>query len=167
MKHKRRPLTEEEIAIAHDVYIYTLPYEKIFISDALGFQKREYTTPGLKKNSGWILHLGPTAYNAIVTLDQKETFIHELMHVWQSVHSKHKLGYAIDSVCQQVLLLKFGKAYNYDVHAKWEDMHAEQQAQLVSDWYKLGCPTSDMRYDFVRDKVRTAIPVSKHIILDD
>lgn len=150
----KRLLKKKEIEVAWDVYSDTLPYDKIYISSSIGLGKRQFTTPGLKRNSGWVLHMGSAWYqSAGAEHKDRWIFIHELMHVWQSINAPHKWSYVADSVCQQIVLLKGKHAYDYTIGTPWEQLHAEQQAQLVSDWYQLGQSFDDDRYQYISNYV--------------
>jgi hypothetical protein len=113
-------------------------------------------TPELKPDGGWILHMGTLEDQAAL---DKGTFIHELMHVWQSYYSPYRWGYVANSLCHRYLLLKGQKAYDYVAGKTWREYTVEQQAKIIEDWFRLGSPTSEsvMGYDFVRDHIRPGI----------
>lgn len=155
---KRRDLRGDEIIFAKYVFGNSLPYDEIKISNTIGFGKREFTTPALRKKNGIILHLGVHGFNsAINPLEYRHIFIHELVHAWQSVHWKHRAGFVGDSVCQQVILLKGAKAYDYELGKKWSEYHAEQQASIISDWYYFGGIESDQQFEYVKNNLRPGI----------
>lgn len=152
-----RKMNETERICAERIFGDTLPWDRIIISNTIGLGKRPYTTPELKHKGGWVLHLGSKIF-ADTRGDGWLTFIHELTHVWQSYNSSIKWAYAANSVCQQIVLLKFGRAYNYTVGKDWNEYHAEQQAQIVEDWCGVGMyMESDSRFRYIRDHIRRGI----------
>ena len=153
----KRKISESEQQFANRVFGNTLPFDKIRISNTIGLGNRQYTTPELKYEGGWTLHLGREMYaNAIG--NGWNIFIHELVHVWQSYHSPIKWAYAANSMCQQIVLLKFGRAYNYELGKNWGNYHAEQQAQLVEDWCVDGkFSENDDRFPYIRDNIRLGL----------
>ena len=155
---KRRSLRMDEIIFAKYVFGNSLPYDEIKISNTIGFGKREFTTPALRKKNGLVLHLGVKGFDsAISPIEYRHIFIHEMVHIWQSVHWKNRWGFVGDSVCQQVVLMKGQKAYNYELGKKWSDYHAEQQASIISDWYYWGGIESDPQFEYVKNHLRRGI----------
>lgn len=153
----KRKATEPEKQFAESVFANTLPWDKISISNTVGVGNRPYTTPELKYGGGWILHLGSVLYGNVLG-NYQHIFIHELVHVWQSYHNPIKWAYAANSMCQQIVLLKGKKAYNYDLGKDWSDYHAEQQAQIVEDWCTVGkYSQSDDRFRYIRDHIKRGI----------
>lgn len=83
-------LYAEEIALAKEVFQDTLPYDRIFISNSKNqTQGITISTRANRKRAKYLL-LWSNAYKTnIAEADNrmKETFIHELVHVWQGQHS--------------------------------------------------------------------------------
>ncbi len=150
----KRKLTLDEKIFAQQVFNNTLPYDDIYVSNTIGAQDRQYVTPELRHDGGWIMHLGRAMYAGATLTSERETFIHELTHVWQSYHSPFRWRYAANSMCQQIVLMKGSKAYDYENGFDWKDYNAEQQAQIVMHWYQLGMSETDARYEYVRDHIR-------------
>lgn len=151
----KRKITEPEKRFAEQVFQNTLPWDKIYISNTIGAGQRQYVTPQARHDGGWIMHLGAAMYAGSTVTTDGYIFVHELTHVWQSYHSPFRWGYAADSMCQQIVLLKGSKAYNYTSGSPWTEYHAEQQAQMIQDWYLGGMSESDDRFQYVRDHIRT------------
>jgi hypothetical protein len=169
---KNRQLTDDEIQLAKVVYgDSSLPYHKIWISPRLGLGGSYYTIPGTHKGT-YVLHLGPDPYEDATDptrgqgddpLGQPGTgdafFIHELAHVWQGCHWKHHNDYIVDSVIHQTS--QGDDAYAYELGEKWSHYHAEQQAQIIQDWYrnKFRSVSEDAdnarRLDYINTNVRT------------
>lgn len=153
----KRAITFEEKTFAESVFENTLPWDKIIISNTIGAGNRQYVTPELKYGGGWIMHLGPQMYGGATLTYYSHVFIHELTHVWQSYHSPIKWRYAANSMCQQILLMKGAKAYDYEAGFQWNHYNAEQQAQIVMEWYEWGMWEKDERYEYIRDHIRKGV----------
>lgn len=152
----KRKLKSNEIEFAKVVFANSLPYDRIYVSNTIGAGKRQYTTPEGKHDGGWVLHLGAAIYPDAAVYGLS-VFVHELVHVWQSYNSPIRWGYAADSMCQQIVLLKGKRAYDYEVGKNWSEYHAEQQAQLVEDWYVGGLLDGDERFPYIRDHIRRGV----------
>ena len=156
---KTRLLTQPEIALATTVFKQTIPYRGVFVANGLGFEDRPFVLPIAAKFS-FIMNVGDCYANM-----DKEPFwvgnkryvprgllIHELTHVWQSVHGDHSWDYVVSSVWNQCVQ---GDAYNYDSDnlKEWDEYGAEQQADIVEDWYKNGLKEDkdkDLRYYYIK-----------------
>lgn len=83
-------LYPEEVSLAKEVFQDTLPYNRIFISDSKNqTQGITISTRANRKRASYLL-LWSNAYktNIAKASDRmKETFIHELVHVWQGQYS--------------------------------------------------------------------------------
>jgi hypothetical protein len=89
-----------------------------------------------------------------------EVLVHEACHIWQGYQNAFTWGYIIDSIYHQGQELVGGpNPYKYD-HAhdrlkQWDQYEAEQQAQIVEDWFAgrdLG------NFPYIRDNVRPGRP---------
>jgi hypothetical protein len=145
-----RALKSLEKATAHSVFLGTINYDLVRITDGLGAGDRAFTFPGAPLSAGGIasklllgggiggalldrivyINFGPAGYAD--ALADSRTFIHEMTHVWQYMHGLHV---AADSLSNQ---LAYGdEAYDYDKPAglAWDLYNVEQQAEIVADWY--------------------------------
>jgi RHS repeat-associated protein len=138
----RRPLTNAEISEAKKVFGDTIDYDKVEVAK------------GTKWSNAFGLDgVGPIRSSTMVTgntinvhesdmgkgtlkFKDKSVLIHELTHVRQ--YQKSGYGYMADSGINQIM--KGSEAYNYrdDMRkgVKWEKLGAEQQAQMVQDYYE-------------------------------
>jgi hypothetical protein len=153
----KRKMSQNERDLATAVFYETLPWDRIEISNTIGAGNRQYVTPELKYGGGWVMHLGPAMYGGTTITKDSDTFMHELTHVWQSFHNPLKWGYVADSMCQQILLMKGSKAYDYQPGSPWNSYHAEQQAQIVMHWYLGGVREDDVLFPYIRDHIRRGI----------
>jgi hypothetical protein len=155
LEYRERPLTETEISLAKKVFGETLPYGAIYLSNALGLQERAYTVPHPAKAASYVIHIGVDGFTDASAAALDRTLIHELTHVWQGVHRAHRLDYIFDSLHKQAQL--GSAAYDYVAGADWSSYGAEQQAEIVEDWYRLGMNEADPRFRYIRDNVRAGI----------
>jgi hypothetical protein len=165
--YAERFLTDAEKNLARQVFEETLPYGAIYLSNALGLERRAYTIPHPLHFGSYVIHIGPDAFpdatdSAVVMLGQTvdAVFIHELTHVWQGVNRRHAFDYVLDSVYNQ---LRFGSAA-YELNQddvgrkKWSEFNAEQQAMIVENWYVGGMLESDAGFTYIRDNIRARTP---------
>ena len=179
MAERRLNGSEEEIA--RQVFGTSLPYDQILVTDQLGMNDRKWTptVPGLMRTTRvFYLNVGPGPF-AGMQKDalhkpswksyQRDLLIHELTHVWQGYHGAVGPEYMLNSGFHQAVCsvnnALHGKdpskdrdaasAYKYAVGKPWRTYAAEQQAQIVEDWYYDGMSETDPRFAYVRDHVRT------------
>src|SRR5215468_2686096 len=111
-----RALTSLEKATAFSVFLNTIPYEFVRITDGLGARNLPFTFPGAPLSAGGIaskalgfLGGGSTVADLIVYINfepagyanalyDSRTFIHEMTHAWQYLHGVHV---ALDSLSNQ------------------------------------------------------------------
>lgn len=160
-----RHLATNERAIAFSVFKTTIPYDQILISDGLGGGDRPFTLPTSVpvsplfnvKGGKYVIHAGDGYYGMSTLQEDKNTLIHELTHVWQGEHGSRSWSYVADSIWHQVLS---DDAYDYDkrdLKEEWDDYGAEQQAQIVEDWFADGMKTDknvDLRFYYVKKFIR-------------
>lgn len=153
-----RNLALQETQIARSVFKSTIPYPLVLVSDALGGGDRPFTVPTYLplspyfnvKGGLYVIHAGDGYYGMSSRPDDRRLLIHELTHVWQAVHQSR--NYMASSIWNQVLT---ADAYAYDKGnlKNWEDYGAEQQAQIVEDWYADGMKTDrvkDTRFYYIK-----------------
>lgn len=165
--YKERLLTNAEKDLARTVFEETLPYGTIYLSNGLGLGHRAYTIPHPLHIGSYVIHIGPEIFpdatdSSKVMFDQTgdAVFIHELTHVWQGVNRATAFNYIVDSVYHQ--LRDKDHAYdlnNADIGTKaWGKFNAEQQAQIVENWYVAGRSEGDAAFRYIRDNIRTRTP---------
>jgi len=83
-----RLLSFNERILATNVFKATLPYNGIWIANDLGPQNRAWVSKGWSKTllgiaDKYVIHLGPIGYQDSTNSWIRNSFIHELTHVWQ------------------------------------------------------------------------------------
>jgi hypothetical protein len=126
IKHKTRPLTNEEITTAKTIFGSSLQYNLIRIDDEARI---------MTKDKG-IIYVGFNTINSWGAI-REDIFIHELVHVWQYQH--FGAGYITNALKAQVSEAGYNYAYTEGWYKKKtiHDFNAEQQADLVQDFYRL------------------------------
>ena len=99
-------LYPEEIKLAREVFKDTLPYERIFIANiSPNVQGITVATSPFRKRANYLL-LWSNAYKTNIAESNermKQTFIHELVHVWQGQYwGFHGMSYMWQSVWHQL-----------------------------------------------------------------
>jgi hypothetical protein len=89
----------------------------------------------------------------------RDTFIHELTHVWQGYHGVLGWAYMAQSMIAQgyALLTQHDRnvAYRYTPGEPWGSYNVEQQARIVQDWFLEGMKTTDdVRYPYIANHIR-------------
>ena len=157
-----RKLSTAEQTLAKSVFKAFLPYTKILIGDHTGIGGAPWT----EQYAGtFTLHMGEVAYadctssrwtTGVGTI--RNTFIHELTHVWQGHHSWAKGMYQLQSLGSQAkAILGTGdrnNAYTYTAGAAWDSYNVEQQAEIVEDWFKGGMSATSPLFPYIRDHIR-------------
>ena len=162
-----RLLRKSEIEFARQVFEDRLPYGRVHIAS--------YYLPG---NDGvpvtmasassiipvitmrhYTIYFGPEVFKEGADRPGiRDTFIHELTHVWQGYHSTLGWEYMVNSmVAQGHAILTQGdrnRAYDYKPGKAWDDYNVEQQALLVQDWYRNGMREDDERYTYIANHIR-------------
>lgn len=128
VKFNTRPLTENEIAIALNVFGETINYELVRID--------RHAYVGTKQ-----MNIAYVSFHTINSWGKlrKDIFIHELMHVWQY----ERMGAVYIPLALSAQKTKMG--YNYGgVSVLWENaeeglkaFNLEQQADIVADYYRI------------------------------
>jgi hypothetical protein len=158
-----RNLALKEIAIAKTVFKNTIPYDKVLVSDGLGYNDREFTMPtsmpatmlfNVDESLGkYVMHCGEGYYGMSNQQNDKETLIHELVHVWQGEHSSSSWDYVFGSMWSQALLGEDAYEYDRKVLKQWDDYNPEQQAYIVQHWFAEGMKEKedeDRRFYFIK-----------------
>ncbi len=163
-----RYLADGERHLAMKVFKFTIPYDEVLISDALGWDDRPFTMPtsyptspffNVPSSEGdYVIHAGDGYYGMSKLPPDQKTLIHELTHVWQGVHGNH---YVIWSMLLQA---SEDDAYDYKgnyLAEDWDDYGPEEQAQMVEDWFANGMQeydpatgTGDKWFYFIKKNIR-------------
>ena len=162
-----RLLKKSEVEFARQVFEDQLPYKKVHLAS--------YYLPG---NDGvpvtlasvssiipvntlrhYTIYFGPEVFkDGADRPGIRDTFIHELTHVWQGYHSSLGWEYMVNSmIAQGHAILTQGdrnRAYDYKPGKAWDDYNVEQQALLVQDWYRNGMREDDERYTYIANHIR-------------
>jgi hypothetical protein len=152
---KARWLNDAEWQIATSVFRSNLPFRRrILVTDACGIGDAPFTIPSAA------LHAIPAIIAAAISGAAAYTslLVHELTHVWQGHNSVFALSYVINSAFHQCRGSARGggrgAAYSYSAGLPWRAYNAEQQAEIVEDWYEAGMPESGELWRYIRNNVR-------------
>jgi Tectonin domain len=140
---KRRGISTAEYQFALALFEREFPPRDILtITNETGFNGRPYVRPTI---DGHIrINFGSHYDDVLGTAANRELFAHELTHAWQLEHFG-KVWYGKQAVVNQVIS---GDSYDYtcDPDKKLSDYNAEQQGEIVKDYYKKNaCATSITR----------------------
>ena len=174
---RTRLLTGGEIALAKIVFQTTLPYNQITISDSIGLGNRAFTVPMFNQGQGaamaigtlllgplatpfvlmrpssYLINFGASGFANAISSTNVATFIHELTHVWQAYQQAFTYGYIFNSIWHQAI--SGSNAYSYTPGQNWNSYNVEQQASLVQDWFSSGMSSSNPRFTYIRNTIRT------------
>lgn len=159
----KRNLKSGEKELLSQVFVKTLPFDKIKITDKTGIDDSFYTVPALWPlphsmllNTNYHVNVGKYYKVDMSTYNDysRELLIHECVHVWQGIHGIFKWDYIVNSgVCQ--IIEGRDAAYTYKKGKDWMWYSAEKQAMIVGDWFKLdGMAVSSDRWRYIRDDLR-------------
>jgi hypothetical protein len=162
-----RLLTDSEVALARQVFHERLPYKKIHIAN--------YFLPGndgvpvtmasvgslisSRARRNYFIYFGPGVYrDGADTFATRNTFIHELTHVWQGHYRRFAWEYMVGSMISQGhAIITTGNrsgAYEYTPGDAWDDYNVEQQAHMVQDWFAGGMSEDDVRFRYIENHIR-------------
>ena len=154
---KVRGLFNAEVNLAKSVFGNTINYALVKVTNTVGFGSRPWTTntPPI-----YTINVGVDAYKSMTNSSWRRLLIHELTHVWQG---QHGVPFMSNSALHQTLSVinsggNPGGAYQYAFGKQWNKYNVEQQASLVTDWYKTGRKTSSPLYPYIRDNIRKGKP---------
>lgn len=162
-----RLLNDSEIEFARQVFEDQLPYDKVHLAN--------YYLPGndgvavtlasvssiipVSSLRNYTIYFGPVIFkDGADGPGVRDTFIHELTHVWQGFHSSFGWEYMVSSmIAQGHAVLTQGdrnKAYDYKPGKAWKKYNVEQQALIVQDWFRNGMREDDERFTYVAKHIR-------------
>jgi hypothetical protein len=165
---KYRNLGDDEVHLAYQVYLHSIHYAKVLVSDGLGLGDRPFTMltyvkiPGFSMPIGkgdYVMHVGPDAFEGLTTIEEhRRTLIHELKHVWSGERGDAAfLAAGLNQIAG-------ASAYEYDhdhLEPSLELYGEEQQAQIVEDWFGDGMKTydpatgkGDLRFYYIKTEIR-------------
>jgi hypothetical protein len=150
-----RNLKSGEKEILAQVFVKTLPLDRIIITDNLGLGDRPYTMPMLL-NKNYHVNVGDYYHEDMSNSSSgRALLVHECTHVWQGVHGIFEWDYILSSVsCQLLASFKKGTAYDYEPGKDWMWYGAEKQASIVEDWHKGDMLVSSDLWRYIRDNLR-------------
>ncbi|MFT5779665.1 MAG: hypothetical protein ACI837_002624 [Crocinitomicaceae bacterium] len=153
---RERALKSGEKELLAQVFVKTLPFDEIIITDKLGIDDRPYTLPEVFSKK-YNVNIGDDYYDQDMseTSGGRRLLIHECVHVWQGVHGFVEWGYVLNSIkCQALSHFSEDSAYDYEVGKEWDDYNAEQQAEIVEDWAAEGMKITSNKWKYIRDHLR-------------
>ncbi|MDT4898152.1 MAG: hypothetical protein QOH25_3229 [Acidobacteriota bacterium] len=163
----KRPINEDEEALARQVFHDQLPYSNIHIANfylpgnegvAVTVASGTELIP-IKALTDYTIYFGPGVFrDGAQTPDTRNTFIHELTHVWQGHHSAFSWHYMVNSMLSQGRAIIFhgdrNKAYEFTAGKAWDDYNVEQQANIVESWFAAGMQTDSDLYVYITENIR-------------
>lgn len=163
----KRPLREDEEALARQVFHDQLPYGRIYIANFYlpGNEGVPVTVASgteiipIESLTDYTIYFGPEVFrDGAQTPATRETFIHELTHVWQGHHSTFSWHYMVNSMMAQGrAIISHGdrnKAYDFTAGRAWNSYNVEQQAGIVESWFAGGMETDSELYAYIDEHIR-------------
>lgn len=133
---RTRTLDPAEITAATLIFAGSLNFNRIRVSDALGFGGRPFTLAlGSPLASVTVLNLGSGPFSSPGS--DRPLLIHELTHSWQSQHHIDPFAYEVNSIASQALAAINGEdAYCYRPGKPFRSYAAEQIAASVENGFR-------------------------------
>jgi hypothetical protein len=163
----KRLLNKDEEALARQVFHDQLPYGRIHIANFFlpGNEGVAVTVASgtelipIKSLTEYTIYFGPEVFrDGAHTVATRETFIHELTHVWQGYHSTFSWHYMVNSMLSQGRAIIFhgdrNKAYEFTAGQAWDSYNVEQQANIVESWFARGMETDSELYSYITENIR-------------
>lgn len=96
-------LWQNEIELAKTVFGDTLPYDRISIANmTLGSTAVTVATSPIRSRATYVLMWGEVYGSNVTDTRFRDTFIHELTHVWQAEHGSFAMAYMAESLWAQL-----------------------------------------------------------------
>ncbi|HYN85899.1 MAG TPA: hypothetical protein VER32_11645 [Pyrinomonadaceae bacterium] len=162
-----RPLTDPETALARQVFHDRLPYRKIHITSYFlpGNEGVPVTMASVgslvasRARRRYFIYFGPHVFGGGADArPTRNTFIHELTHVWQGHYRRFAWEFMVESMLSQgrSLLTTGGRggAYEYTPGRPWRSYNVEQQAHIVQDWFAGGMSEHDVLFPYIENHIR-------------
>jgi hypothetical protein len=172
---KIRTISGLEYHIVSGVFGATLPHpSRILVTNAAGLDGRPFTIPtslvsrlfgtnpalllptaiagylSSVVNVAYLMNVG-NSYSTLASKDQT-MLVHETAHVWQGKNSLFATTYVFSSLLNQCL--HGVRAYVYTPGQPWKSYNAEQQAQIIEDWFFKGQPKTGPLYPYIVNHVQ-------------
>jgi hypothetical protein len=162
-----RLLKLSETDLARQVFRDRVPYDRVHLASYYlpGNQGVAVTLASVsslipvRSMRSYTIYFGPDVFRE--GADQpgvRNTFIHEMTHVWQGHHSLFAWEYMVDSMISQghAVITKGDRneAYNYELGKPWDEYNVEQQAVIVEHWFRDGMKTDEGRYTYIENNIR-------------
>lgn len=154
-----RTLNPMELSVGKRVFWDTIKWGQVRISDGSGIGDSIFTNAGIGLDTIYVTKLNFSSVpNSIL--------IHELTHVWQGTNDGITgWGYKWSSLAHQGYHMARGNgrnaAYTYDASLLgrfgWGLYPAEEQAQIVEDWFTGGEQTNHPAYRYIYWCIRRLI----------
>jgi hypothetical protein len=170
-----RTMSPAEYQIVSGVFGATLPHpSRILVTNAAGLNGRPFTIPtsllssifgahpalilpsaiagylGSVVNLAYLMNVG-SSYNTLASNDQP-LLVHETAHVWHGKNSVFATSYVFNSLLNQCV--HGVAAYAYTPGQPWRSYNAEQQAQIIEDWFFSGQPKTGPLYPYIVNHVQ-------------
>ncbi len=142
---RQRPMTEVERHFADEVFHGHVPYDRVLLTNLVGFRDRPFTTP---LAGGTILVNIGTAFDDPIHSTTKggteqgrnapgQLLIHELTHAWQIANESFMPEFYCRAVSTSVGTMDGDySAYRYGAAGSaWGSFGTEQQASIVDEWF--------------------------------
>lgn len=133
-----RELDEPETALAREVFGNSLNLDRIRITNAGDEQASCVPMP----DGFSLIHVGTRRYPSMMTTAAtRTTFVHELVHCWQHLHTL-QAPWDIEESWEQILqnIVKDDSKYELSPSElagtrPWTEIHFEAQGSLIGHWY--------------------------------
>src|SRR3954463_1554941 len=148
---QERALSAPEKAVEQRVFGNTIKWDQVRISDGSGVGGSIFTNAGIGDDT---IYVTKNNYQAV----PHQTLVHELTHVWQATNDGITgWGYKVSSLVHQGYHMARGSgrnaAYTYNPELLgvigWGAFPAEEQAQIVEDWFASGEKTSEPAFRYI------------------
>ena len=165
-----RQLKQSEIDLARQVFQDQVPYDRVHIASyflpgndgtPVTVASASSLIPFLSGSRHYTIYFGPDVFqNGADQPGTRDTFIHELTHVWQGHHSRFGWEYIVNSMVSQghAVITKGDRnaAYQFTPGSPWGSYNVEQQAYMVQNWYRDGMKTDagDKLYPYIEKNIR-------------
>jgi hypothetical protein len=169
---RHRPMRADERAFADQVFKGSVPFERVQLTNMLGFGGRAFTMPSVGEtilvNIGTALddpvhHTGGGDPHVTEALAPGQLLIHELTHAWQIAHARFLPGLLCEMI--PVAARRVGAAYG-PPDQPFSEFNPEEEAFIVDDWF--GGSGGQDRFEqmqegnpyfrYIRDNIRARIP---------
>ena len=165
----KRPINEDEVALARRVFADQLPYDKIYIANFFlpGNEDVAVTVASgaelipIKALTEYTIYFGPDVFRDgahALSERTRKTFIHELTHVWQGHHSTFSWSYMVNSMLSQgralIVHRDRDRAYDFEAGCRWDSYNVEQQASMVEKWFEEGMRPEHELYTYIAENIR-------------